>query len=195
MLRALEPSLSRKVFGRRQTAAPFHVLDMCNSTAWCITTYIGYLIFRLLLLLLCLSLFLRLDLVDVLGDLFNRQLGNFVVRFQHRNLDVLSACLDHLQQRFDCQLDRLFVGQVFFVILFQEFFHGFCRAANGMRLPCTVNSTGFGLVQTWSGIVGVKSSNHGGNTERSDTTGLGVLLLHPRNIFGQVFDGNGIFQV
>ena len=79
-------------------------------------------------------------------------------------------------------------------------------------LPCRVDTAGLGHVQPGLAVMRVKANNEGRNTERTDTTGLGVSLymsastglmrampkvahlLNTGNVLGDVFDADGVLD-
>lgn len=116
------------------------------------------------------------------------------VALHDRNLNVLRAGLDDLEQRLDGELDGELAVEVLGVVLLQELADGLGRTANGARLPGRVDSRGLGHEQVRHSVVGVKADDEGRDTERAHTTRLGVLLLDARNVLGNVLDGDGVLD-
>ena len=61
-------------------------------------------------------------------------------------------------------------------------------------LPSRVDTRRLGLVQPWCGVILVKAHDQRTNTEWAHTTTLCISLLHARNVFGDIFDADGVFD-
>lgn len=60
--------------------------------------------------------------------------------------------------------------------------------------PCRVDTTGFSVEESSFCAVGVEANNKSADTERTDTTRLGVALLDLGDVLCDVLDGNGVFN-
>jgi hypothetical protein len=50
------------------------------------------------------------------------------------------------------------------------------------------------LVEAGDGVLGVEADDERRDTERSNTTGLGVSLLNTGDVFRNILDGDGVFD-
>lgn len=60
--------------------------------------------------------------------------------------------------------------------------------------PCRVDSRRLSLVQPRCTVILVETNNQRANTEWADTTTLCVSLLHTGNVFGNIFDADGVLD-